>query len=122
MTADNCDLIQPEADFDIHQHWDGVSVLHRGLEAPLADGFDGLFVQAQTERLNHAQPVRAALCVDDGGDGHSSLHSSLAGFIRVFRLRFVEHTRLTNTSADRVDSIPIATACSGTKSRAVAVA
>src|ERR1035437_6057515 len=51
-------LQQPEVDFDLRFHRDGLAILEAGFEFPLLDGFHRLFVQAQTQAVQHAHVDR----------------------------------------------------------------
>jgi len=57
-------LQQPEIHFDRSGHGDGNAVSHAGLKLPLADGVDGIFVEAKPQAANNPNVVRHAICSD----------------------------------------------------------
>ena len=77
-----------EANSDGRLHSDGLAVFHAGLEAPLADRFDGLFVQAEAELARDLDVLRYAFFVDYDGEPNFALVLGLARFFGIFRLGF----------------------------------
>jgi len=95
-------LQQPEVHQDLCLHRDWFSVQRAGLEAPLADGLDGLFIQAQTQAVNHLDAVapHQTIGADNNRQSYFAGVLGLAGLFGVFRLDLVNRDRSGNAAAD----------------------
>ena len=57
--------LETKVDFHIDHDPNGMTILGRGVETPLLDGFDCLLVQTHSERPLHPDILRQALLIDD---------------------------------------------------------
>src|SRR6185436_12793246 len=95
-------LQQSEIYFDVRGDYDRLSVFQAGLEPPLGYGFNGLFIQAQTDSLHDLQILRVTGLVDFDVKHHRARIFGLAALFGVFRIDLVEHGRGGNSPADAV--------------------
>jgi len=75
-----------EIDFDGDLHATGTPSFFAGFKLPGFDGFDGFFVEAQSQGTGDADIVRPAVGADGYGEPDFALVLGLAGFLGVFRL------------------------------------
>src|SRR3979411_2996526 len=93
-------LVEPEVDLDGNQHVDGFPVFHGGLETPLLDCFDGLFIQAETERVRYFDVVSKPIWPDDNGQHARSLVLRFPRLFGIFRFGIENQFRSSDASAD----------------------
>ena len=90
--------------------------LHCGAEAPLGDGFDGLFIESKAEGTDHVDVARVAICIDDYGEKHSSRVFSSSGLFGILGLDFANQNWSRNFASDPIN----ASARAAIRSRSVA--
>ena len=74
----------------------------RGTEAPGANRFDGLFIEAESQSLGNADVGGAAVGGDDGDQQHGALILGFYGFIGKLRLRAIQAGRAAIAAGSRV--------------------
>src|SRR5215471_6366565 len=73
--------------FHLNSHGYGLTVFPGGLELPLLDGFDGLFIEAHAERANYGDVVRETVGSNDERKNTCALMLGFARSVGVTRLR-----------------------------------
>src|SRR2546423_13793594 len=79
----------PKVHFDLRFHSDGLAAPHAGLELPLLHGFDGLFIQPETEAAQHTDIDRPASRIHLNVQRHGTLILRGPGFFRKLRLDLI---------------------------------
>src|SRR5579883_566288 len=102
-------LQKPEIDLDDRGHSDRFTVLFARREFPLFDGFDGLFVQSQSEAARDPNVGGAAAGIDFHVEQHRPLELGLARLLRIFRFD-LEEQRGRGYSAARLEHSATSTA------------
>src|SRR5689334_17402413 len=104
MTGELLRLEQAESDFDRNLGWKGLAArADGGAELPLADGFNGLFVEAEAGALDHLNVGGAAIQSDDHHQHNYALILGFAGFVGILRVRAVDaagHADTIDASAE----------------------
>ena len=113
-------LEQAEVDFYVGGDRDGTTVFEAWAEAPLHDGFDGLFVETEAEGADDTKVARIAFFVDDDGEEHSALELSLASFFGIFRFDFQDDGWGRDAAADLVGATAGVAAGAGAKAGSTA--
>ena len=83
-------------------------------------GFNGFFVESQTQGPDHTRVGDVALRVDHDPQHHDSLVLGLAGLFGVGRLRLVDRNRRADSVAYAVNAVALTSAFTRTKSAAFA--
>src|SRR5581483_401594 len=123
-------LEQAEGHFDRDQRWNGLAVgAHGGLAAPLANGFDGLFIKAEARALKHRNVGHTAIERNHTLQHNNALVLGFAGFVGILRIRRVEagrHAHAVDAGAEqataRAAAFTGAEAAAGTAADAGSVA
>ena len=103
-------------EFDFHANLDihGFAILKSRLKAPLADGFERLCVESQTQAANHFNIARTSGCIDDQPKHASSLLLGSARFFCIVRIRGRNGLRRRDATTNFVNSASDAAAAPGT--------
>lgn len=99
-----------------------MATLHARPEAPLHDGFDGLFVQPEAERANHFDVARHSGGIHHDGKQYGPGVLRFTGFFRIFRLDFVHQDGRGHLATNTVDAPTRTVTATGAEAIAIAAA
>ena len=113
-------LPQIEIDLDIQRdiHRDTVSLA--GIEPPLFQSLDRVFIESKTKVADDVQDLDRPVPMDDGFQHHCTLETRPACFLRILRFDTVEDCWLTHATARTKDAAANSTTLTGTRARTVA--
>src|SRR5258708_4129832 len=72
-------LVQAEGHLNIEEHGNRLAIFFAGFEQPGFDFFQGLFIEAHSQRSEHAQTVRASVGADDQPQDNGSFVAGAGG-------------------------------------------
>src|SRR5450432_3510037 len=115
-------LVKPEGDFHANLNVDRLAILHRRIELPFLDCFNGLCIQPKPQTLNDMHVAGMAGRVYDQAQDAGALCLSLARFLGVDRIRRGNGLRSGNAAADVIYATTDAATCARADTGAVAYA
>jgi len=110
-------LVQPEVHFDIYDDRDCVSVFVAGLEAPLANGFHGFFIEPHAYRSRYAHILGKAVASDYDSQNHYSLILGATRFVGIVGFGIVDGARSADSTACQIRTSANTTAIAGANTR-----
>ena len=109
-------LEQPEGYFDSGCYVDRGSVLGAGAELPLPHRLDGLFIQAESQRLDDSDIPHSAIPLHDHIQYHGALVLCFPGLLGILGINLEYDRRSTDSSANAEDTAANPAALSGANS------
>src|SRR5579864_3527373 len=109
--------VQPEINFHVDLHRYRLSILHGGLEFPVAHRLDGFLVQSHAQRARHLDVMRPAIRTHNQPQHAGTLIFGLARLLRVFRIRRIDRARSGHAAAYTENPAPDTAAPAWTNSR-----
>ena len=99
-------LVETEVNFHVELYRHRLTIFLSRIELPLADGFNGLLIQAHAQRSRYTHIPRMAIRTDNKPDHAYALILSLAGLFRIFRIGLVKNPWCGYAAADIKDATP----------------